>query len=240
MIKANCLFLRAVAVATLTTAFIAAVDVRAAGGPTVYNRGIGGQNSSQGRARFVKDVMAVKPDYVFIYFGLNDTLNEPAFVPIGEFIDNMAWMVERSRQAGVKPVLATIHPVTEAPLLRRHKRESYGSEGPNGKIRRYNTAIRKLAKDKGVALADFATVVEQAGSGDAALVAMDGVHLTSAGNRALAQCFLDATSGKPLDDATIVCIGDSVTYGVHSKGAGTANGDTYPAMLRRLKPTPQK
>ena len=128
---------------------------------TVHNKGIGGQNTEQGKARFEADVVALKPDYVFIYFGLNDTLNEPRFLPLDTFIANLVWMVDRARTAGIKPVLCTIHRVTEEPLLKRHRRESYGSEGPNGKIARYNAAIRQLAKEKDVPLADFAAVVQR-------------------------------------------------------------------------------
>lgn len=223
--------------AALSGATTAADQAGAATGLTVYNRGIGGQNSRQGRARFEQDVIALKPNYVFIYFGLNDTLNEPAFVSLDEFIGNLGWMITRARQAGIVPVLATIHPVIEEPLLTRHKRESYGVEGPNGKIRRYNDAIRRLAKGQAVALADFAAVAAGKTQAGTNLVAPDGVHLTVEGNRALAQCFLDAVAGKLNGQEIIVCLGDSVTYGVHSQGAGTAEGDTYPARLRRLAHT---
>jgi len=211
-------------------------------GLTVYNRGIGGQNSRQGRARFEKDVVAAKPNYVFIYFGLNDALNERALVPLDDYVKNLRWMIDRSRQASIVPVIATIHPVGEEALLKRHKRETYGSEGPNGRLDRYNAAIRKLVKEEGVALADFAAVVgkdgkpasqgSQDGANCPALVSADGVHLTPAGNRALAQCFLAAVAGKSRAGQTIVCLGDSVTYGAGNRGAGTAEGDTYPAMLR--------
>ncbi|MEI6972537.1 MAG: hypothetical protein WCL44_13595 [bacterium] len=32
---------------------------------------------------------------------------------------------------------------------------------------------------------------------------------------------------------TIVCVGDSLTYGYLNPGAGSAEGETYPAMLRQ-------
>ena len=32
---------------------------------------------------------------------------------------------------------------------------------------------------------------------------------------------------------TIVCVGDSLTYGYLNQGAGSAEGETYPAMLRQ-------
>src|SRR3989339_1784475 len=128
---------------------------------TVYNKGIGGQNSDQGRARFEKDVVQLKPDYVFIYFGLNDALNEPRFLMIDKFIANIEWMALRARVAGIKPVLCTIHRIAEKPLFKRHKSDSYGAEGPNGKVTRYNIAIRKLAKEKSILLADFSDAVDK-------------------------------------------------------------------------------
>ena len=112
---------------------------------TVLNKGVAGQNSSQGRARFASDVLAVKPDYVFIYFGLNDTLNEPKFLSETEYVENMAWMVDQAETAKIRPLLCTIHPIIEEALLKRHKKESYGAEGPNAKIDRYNKALRALA-----------------------------------------------------------------------------------------------
>ena len=214
------------------------------GGLTVYNKGIGGNNSRAGRARFEKDVLALKPDFVFIYFGLNDTLNERAFVPLEEFVDNLTWMVRSARPAGIRPVLCTIHHVKEEPLLKRHKRESYGAEGPNGKIDRYNKAIRALAGENKVPLADFHEAVKKANretpKGDVnkpvELVSRDGVHLTVAGNRLLAECFFTVVASRIAGNETIVCLGDSVTFGSGTKGAGTAEGDTYPAMLRRMRP----
>lgn len=194
---------------------------------TVHNKGIGGQNTAQGKARFEADVVALKPDYVFIYFGLNDTLNEPRFLPLDTFIANLVWMVDRARTAGIKPVLCTIHRVTEEPLLKRHRRESYGSEGPNGKIARYNAAIRRLAKEKDVPLADFAAVVQR----NPSTVSADGVHLTAAGSRLLAQCFFDTIAPELQGHKTMVCLGDSVTWGAGLRGAGTAEGETYPAFL---------
>lgn len=213
---------------------LAAAQAAEFNGLTVHNKGIGGQNTKQGKARFERDVVGLKPDYVFIYFGLNDALNEPQFVAMEPFIAHLEWMIDRARAAGIKPVLCSIHAVKEEPLLKRHKRESYGAEGPNGKIDRYNAALRRLAGEKRVSLADFAAAVAQAERHGAAAVAPDGVHLTPAGNRLLAQCFLDTVAADLKGRETIVCLGDSVTYGANNKGAGTAEGETYPAALRRL------
>lgn len=223
-----------VAVTGLSSTIIAQETAVPDNGLTVYNKGIGGQNSEQGRARFAKDVLQLKPDFVFIYFGLNDTLNEPRFVAMDRFVDNLKWMVNEARAHHIKPVLCTIHQVLEEPLLERHQRESYGDEGPNGKIDRYNAAIRSLAKTDSVPLADFAKAVAQARQAGQSVVSPDGVHLMPAGNRLLAQTFFDAAAPRWTGQEVIVCLGDSVTYGAGSKQAGTAEGDTYPACLRCL------
>lgn len=207
----------------------------ATNGLTIYNKGIGGQNTEYGRKRFEQHVVEIKPDYVFIYFGLNDALNEKCFVSLERFIENLNWMVDRASTNGIKPVLCTIHSVTEEPLFKRHKQELYGSEGPNGKIARYNTAIHTLAQTKKVPLADFATAANQPGT-----VSADGVHLTSSGYKLLAKTFLDVVATELKGNEIIVCLGDSVTYGSGMKGVGTAEGETYPAFLRQIQIPPRQ
>lgn len=201
---------------------------------TVHNKGVGGQNSRQGRKRFARDVLAFKPNYVFIYFGLNDTLNEKKFISEKEYVENLRWMVDQARKAGIKPVLCTIHPIGEDALLKRHKRESYGAEGPNGKIDRYNTALRRLIKEMKVHVADFERLVVATNQQETALVSADGVHLTPFGYRVLADCFFKVVASEIAGKATIVCLGDSVTWGAGVKGAGTTNGETYPAYLSQM------
>ncbi len=196
---------------------------------TVYNKGIGGQNSRQGRNRFERNVLNLKPDFVFIYFGLNDTLNEPQFISEKAYVENLEWMVDQARSAGIKPVVSTIHPIGEEALLKRHKKESYGTEGPNGKIDRYNKALRKLIADKQVKVADFQAVVAKKKE----LVCPDGVHLTSSGYKALAECFYKTVADEIKPDSTIVCLGDSVTWGARVKGSGTTTGETYPSWLNK-------
>lgn len=198
----------------------------------VHNKGIGGQNSEQGRARFDADVIALRPQAVLIYFGLNDTLNEPRFLDVGRFIENLDWMVGRSLGQGIRPVLCTIQHVNPDRLFERHARESYGEEGPNGKIDRYNAALRDLVRRRHVALADFCESFDRAG-GPTPEHCPDGVHLSPTGYRILARSFCNA--GEPWTGVdTVVCLGDSVTAGLNVPGGGTATGETYPAVLSRL------
>ena len=59
----------------------------------------------------------------------------------------------------------------------------------------------------------------------------DGVHYTAAGYALLAEAVTGALAGKIKPGQRIVCFGDSLTFGAGAKGAGTIEGDTYPAKL---------
>jgi lysophospholipase L1-like esterase len=200
---------------------------------TVINAGIGGQNSLQGRERFEHDVIAVRPEYVFIYFGMNDTCNEPRFLTREQFIANIAWMIRTARDNHVVPVLSTIQHVDVPRLMKRHKASSFGPEGPNGKIDRYNSALRQLALEKKVALMDFTKVLDDAG-GPTTAISTDGVHLTADGYKLLASSFLHAIPGTIHPGDVIVCIGDSLTYGTPLRTDDHDSDFTYPAQLERL------
>jgi hypothetical protein len=59
----------------------------------------------------------------------------------------------------------------------------------------------------------------------------DGVHLTTAGNQFLGVKVAQALSSVVGSSDKIACMGDSVTFGYLMTGAGTATGNTYPAVL---------
>lgn len=205
----------------------------ASNGKLVYNKGISGQNTVQGRARFSADVVGLQPQFVCIYFGMNDALNEAQFVALPRFVDNLAWMIDKAEQNQIRPVLCTLHHCVPEGLFKRHQPETYGAEGPNGKIDRYNLAIRELAARKSVPLADFDATTKNLGNG-VDWIRPDGVHLTPIGYKLLAEAFWTALEKEGAAGKKIVCFGDSITFGAKMKGAGTAEGDTYPACLSQL------
>lgn len=203
---------------------------------TVINNGRCGQNSGIVRERFADDVLRLtpKPDFAFIYIGMNDVINDNFFTPLDKYMDNMKWLIDQSRQGETVPVVCTIHKVNEDVIYAHHPREKFGNETANGKRVRYNTALRHLIVTEGVALADFDSVTKSMPESE---FISDGVHLTPAGNRLLARTFFDAIAPR-LDGAeNIVCVGDSITFGYGNQGAGTAEGDTYPSILRSFSIT---
>jgi len=202
--------------------------------PTVYNKGRCGQNSGIARNAFNADALSLepKPNFALIYIGMNDVINDKFFTPLDQYIENVAWMVDQSRKAGIKPVICTIHHCVEAEVYKHHSRDKFGDETVNAKMDRYNAALRKLAADQKIDLADFGAVAERTPQSE--YLSSDGVHLTPSGNRLLAKTFFDVLAPQLRGKETIVCCGDSLTYGYQNAGAGSAEGETYPAFLRLL------
>lgn len=213
------------------------IPVRAADSdpmPTVINNGHCGQNSGILRDAFSADVLAVRPtpDYVLISIGMNDVINDRFFTPLDQYIENVRWMIRQSRAAGITPVVCTIHHCIEAEVYKHHPREKFGDETVNGKMDRYNAALQRLAADEKAALADFNAVTKRTPQSE--FLSRDGVHLTASGNKLLAETFFAVIEPRLRGGEVIVCCGDSLTYGFQNSGAGTAAGETYPAMLRML------
>jgi acyl-CoA thioesterase-1 len=200
---------------------------------SVANRGVPGQNSDEGRKRFEQDVLRVSPQYVLIYFGMNDAVNEAKFLTEAQFVENIGWMVQAAREHRIVPVLATIQHVDAVRVLQRHKASVYGAEGPNGKIDRYNKALRNLAQQQNVPIADLPNALDAVGGATPA-ISTDGVHLTGAGYKLLASTFLHAILPAPQSGDAIVCLGDSLTYGVPLRSDDHDSDQTYPAQLERM------
>ncbi|MBC2602929.1 SGNH/GDSL hydrolase family protein [Puniceicoccus vermicola] len=199
----------------------------------VVNLGVPSQNSTGGRGDFRREVLSSGADWVLLYYGLNDTLNERQFVDLPKFIFNLNRIVDLAREDGITPVLCTIHDSNEEALLQRHELEVYGDERPNEKIDRYNQAIREFASEKGVRLADFAKVSQES-DGKIEWLHRDGVHLTAEGNQLLANTFYEVIQPDLENGQIVMCLGDSVTFGSTVSGKGTAEGETYPAFLKQL------
>lgn len=68
----------------------------------VITAGVGGENSTQGRARFQRDALDHHPRVVLIDYGLNDRS-----LPLAESERNLTDMIGRARSAGACPVLMT-------------------------------------------------------------------------------------------------------------------------------------
>jgi lysophospholipase L1-like esterase len=207
----------------------------------VANAGIGGQTSAEGLSRFDRDVIEAKPQHLVIYFGMNDACNSRKLVPVDQYESNLQGMIDRARDAGVQTiVLVTPNPVVDAYLAMRH--DSHPNEGRFQQwLDQYDAVVRKTAEANDLPLADLRALCDAHGGADIVEQSLirntvnansdDGVHLTDDGYRLMAEMIAGILQDNIKPGDTVVCIGDSITYGSAMDGEGTAYGQTYPAWL---------
>ncbi len=207
----------------------------------VLNKGIGGNNSLQGRQRFDRDVLPFHPQHLVIYFGINDAVNPGKLLPPETYRDNLQWMIDQARAARIGHiVLITPHPIIESLVRRRHPEGYPYKESLNDHILKYDAIVRELARTNQTDLADLRALVNRHGDSKATKESMirnllnvqiaDGVHFTTDGYRLMAELVAESFKGKIQPGQTVVCFGDSLTYGTVPL-AGTPFGQTYPAVL---------
>lgn len=213
---------------------------------TVINVGVGGNSTRNLLKRVEKDVLAKKPGVVVMMVGTNDALNSGNSVPIKEYEKNLIKLVNQFTGAGAKVVLMTIPPCIDELLFARHPAKFFAERSPVERIADVNDAVKKAAKSDGVQLVDVHALFVKSGAGSekssllrnvANSRSKDGVHPTSEGYDVIAEGVNEVLKASKWQDVgTIVCFGDSITYGASMKGAGTADMDaqTYPAKLARL------
>lgn len=99
---------------------------------------IGGEDSEAGAKRFERDVLSLRPDIVTIDYGLNDRR-------IGLQRAEAAWktMIAQVQATGAKVILLTPTPDTAAKL-----------DDPADPLNQHAEQVRRLAREKGVALVD--------------------------------------------------------------------------------------
>ena len=207
----------------------------------VTAKGIPGKTLVSVSESWLDNVLQEQPDLVIMLYGTNDACNSRVLSTPEEYEVRLKAVV-RTICSRSKLVVVTIPPCNESCLFRRHKASAYGTMPPNERIRKFNAIIEKTANEYKIPVADFYSVAMKQGcegkqsylrlpenSGDA-----DGIHLTDEGYAALAKTVFEAISKAGLQPKKILCIGDSITYGIGTKTAGTVTGNTYPAVLKRI------
>jgi lysophospholipase L1-like esterase len=153
-----------------------------------FNRGISGETTLMGLARFAPDVQELEPDLMTLHFGLNDCncwQTDRGLPRVSEraYAANLVEMITRARHFGARRVIL----MTSHRTLRREPL-------PSGEIyedasERYSEIARAVAAETGVILCDIRKEFERLD--DATLAAYllpepDILHLSVAGNAAYA------------------------------------------------------
>ena len=143
-------------------------------GKPYINRGISGQTTPQMLIRFRPDVIAHKPLAVVILAGTNDIAGNTGPMTLEEIQGNLASMAELARANGIKVVLASVMPVTDALKPQTARR-------PPEKIRALNEWIKAYAAKTGAVYLDyFSAMVDDKGMLKTELT-YDGLHPNDAG-----------------------------------------------------------
>jgi len=150
---------------------------------SVHNAGISGDTSTGGLKRLDRDVLSRKPHLVTIMFGMNDLVGTPVDV----FKKNLREMIARCRAAGAEVLLCTQNSVMETP------------QRPRARLAEFTQAIRDVAKDEALPVADCFAAFESVHAADAAewnLLLSDTIHPNMAGHKLFAETLAQAITGQ--------------------------------------------
>lgn len=117
-------------------------------GKPYINRGIAGQTSPQMLVRFRQDVIDLNPKVVIIQAGTNDLAGIMGPITQGTMADNFMSMTELAKAHGIRVVLASVTPVSDA------YRNQTGLR-PQGKIIGLNGWIKDYAAESGAVYLDY-------------------------------------------------------------------------------------
>ncbi|MEY4703863.1 MAG: hypothetical protein RL042_46 [Nitrospirota bacterium] len=146
--------------------------------------GICGELTGDMAIRFRSAVVVHQPTYVVILGGTNDLGWNAAPAAI---MHNLLTMYELAAAAGIKPVPVTVPSIRVTDGLRSEEGRRWFAEHLDRR-RQLNGLILRYAKSKRLAALDlFAATVEPETHQLAALYSNDGLHLTTAGYRLVAE-----------------------------------------------------
>jgi lysophospholipase L1-like esterase len=210
---------------------------------TVVNAGINGNNTADLLGRVNKDVLRAAPDLVILMVGTNDMLNLRNRLSLVEYEKNYQELINIIKERS-DLMLMTIPPVYSPYIIARQPDVGYRVNGPQSLVDSANRIIKKLVLKNKCRILDLCHVLEACGGAGPEKESLfqnetnsginDGVHPTISGYRVIATAVYQAVNALKPRKKSIVCFGDSITYGYKMEGQGTTNGNSYPALLKKL------
>jgi acyl-CoA thioesterase-1 len=212
----------------------AVLNVAPTAAPKVINIGYPGFNTAELDAKLDEALQIAKPKYVILMAGANDALNNKKFISPEKTRLHLQAMVRRAQTSGATVILVTIHDPDLKRLLQRHRSEDYGASSPLDRLAIVNSIVVAVAAQQNVTVVDFHKTLAQAGGANIDL-SSDGVHLTAKGYGMLARAVRAKLPEEIPAQDTVVCFGDSLTYGYGVRARNSEETPlTYPSQLRQL------
>jgi lysophospholipase L1-like esterase len=157
-------------------------------GRDFVNRGISGQTTTQMLGRFLQDVVALHPRAVLILAGTNDIARG---IPPHGIEDNLTMMGELAKAHGIRPLFASILPVSDY-----HKGEDPRYEmtkvRPPATIQQVNLWLKDYCRRENFAYVDYYAAMADTSGQLPADQADDGLHPNAKGYRIMSPVALQA------------------------------------------------
>lgn len=153
----------------------------------ISGAGIGGNKVYDLYLRMDDDVLAKKPDVVFIYVGINDVWHKATSgtgTDYDKFLKFYEAIIKKLQDNNIRPILCTPSVIGE---------RTDNSNQQDGDLNRYANAIRDLAASKNLTLVDlrkdFQKYLEKNNKDneEKGVLTRDRVHLTEAGDKFVAE-----------------------------------------------------
>jgi lysophospholipase L1-like esterase len=147
-------------------------------GKPYLNRGISGQTTAQMLIRFRQDAISLKPKVVVIQGGSNDLAGVMGPATEGTMAENFMSLAELAKVNGIRVVLASVTPVSDA-----FKNQT--SLRPQGKIIGLNSWIKNYAAESGSVYLDYYSTLAE-GRNFKKELTVDGLLPNDAGYKVMA------------------------------------------------------
>ncbi len=149
--------------------------------------GRGGNRSTQMLARVDADVIAKKPDWMFLSCGVNDVWHGDNGVKLPDYERSMRAIAEKVLAAKIKLIILSPTLIYEEP-----------NSQPNVRMEPYIAALKKIAADNNVLYVDLntrmrneiATYPPAMRKLERNVLTTDGVHMNATGNQMMAESIL--------------------------------------------------
>lgn len=167
---------------------------------TLINAGGDGNTSTEGLRRLETDVLSHRPGLVLVEFGGNDATEGVRNVTLDDYERNLRAIHRAVIASGGKMVLLTFPPVINSWHVDGGKPYFLERGGLDQEVERYRQRTRQLAQQLGLPLFDLDRFLRDLMElhGPARYIASDGVHLTPAGNRLVAESIEKFLAAKKL------------------------------------------